>query len=36
MTEMEKFDFICDYCGKNYRKDPLKLSLHIRNNHIDQ
>jgi len=25
--------FYCTYCGKNFENEPIKLALHIRNNH---
>jgi len=28
-------DFICTYCGKKFRNDPIKLALHIRDNHSE-
>ena len=29
-------NFYCTFCGAEFRNDPLKLALHIRNNHLDQ
>ncbi len=26
--------FICTYCGKNFGNNPIKLALHIRDNHL--
>ena len=28
-------DFICTYCGKNLGNNPIKLALHIRDNHLE-
>jgi len=27
------FPFHCTYCGKKFGNDPIKLSIHIRENH---
>jgi len=29
-------NFYCTFCGEKFRSNPLKLALHIRNNHIDR
>ncbi|GFN39179.1 MAG: conserved hypothetical protein [Marine Group I thaumarchaeote] len=26
-------DFYCTYCGKNFRNEPIKLAVHIRDYH---
>ena len=28
-------DFVCTYCGKNLGNNPIKLALHIRDNHLE-
>jgi len=28
-----KQEFVCDYCGKNFFKDPIPLAIHIKENH---
>lgn len=25
--------FTCDFCGKDFRNNPIKLTLHIKNTH---
>jgi len=33
MNKDSFFPFQCQYCGKTFGKDPIKISIHIRENH---
>jgi len=30
---VRKQEFVCDYCGKNFSRDPIPLAIHIKENH---
>lgn len=30
------FNFKCDYCGKEFGKEPMKVAVHIARDHIDK